>query len=661
MKNRQLFFYKPITIFFTILVLISLTINSRGIARGEYHIPGSLQDETSLEKTNFASKPEAARESAVDVFNLIDLTPVWTAEFINGSPLLVDSDDLDNDGMVEIVITTHHTNGGFGNGEVRIYERESHQLEWSKVIDGGYFRITHLAVGQLDNDAAKEILVGGDISNRTRLQVYDGITHELEWSSAELNTISSKALQISNIDSDSIEEIIVGLGNYSVQVFNGASNILQWRSENLERTIIDLSMGNLDGNGIMDLAVLTETSLYVFETNTWTVKLQQTIEYGSAIEIANGDFNGKGELLVATYKYYLENDKSLIQAFDGENYNLLWDHALGTARVNEIIIDDLDGNGTQEIFLTGNETENSNDASVLWIADNNYPDFWLYRMNKNWGDIQNLVLVDTDVDDQKDLLFSSDTLFQLNEVGLTSVIVYRNYLPLVSKMLPKGIFGKVTYRGSPISDIELELRYYDDTSWMTRATTKTDKTGVFEFLQVPGLNQGQYYYVLFGRNSNRADELALWATSRLETYETASDIEIGNFDIANINLKAPPDYQYAAFPCTFQWELRSHSPTDSYEFNIYPQLSSAYFYTYPPLGYVGSYTLNGLPPGFIYRHPTNWYIGIYSPDGGYGVQYGHRVVHFPSPNQSPSVTKDGYEKRIFEERILNQIEEVPEK
>jgi hypothetical protein len=86
-----------------------------------------------------------------------------------------------------------------------------------------------------------------------------------------------------------------------------------------------------------------------------------------------------------------------------------------------------------------------------------------------------------------------------------------------------------------------------------------------------------------------------------------------------------------ALPYTFQWTRRPASPSDTYEFDLYdPADGDPYFYTDPPLGYVGSYTLSGLPARFRRGTQYAWEVWVYSPDGGYGISYDTRLVTFSS-------------------------------
>jgi hypothetical protein len=64
-----------------------------------------------------------------------------------------------------------------------------------------------------------------------------------------------------------------------------------------------------------------------------------------------------------------------------------------------------------------------------------------------------------------------------------------------------------------------------------------------------------------------------------------------------------------------------------------------YFFTDPPLGYVGSYTLNSLPPGFTTGYPYVWDMWVYSPDGGYGISYWAYYVTFSTTGLEVKATE----------------------
>ncbi len=196
------------------------------------------------------------------------------------------------------------------------------------------------------------------------------------------------------------------------------------------------------------------------------------------------------------------------------------------------------------------------------------------------------------------------------------------YIPMVSSIIPVGIYGFVNYEGNPFAGLTLHLRFYDGSAWSTFATTKTDAKGYYKFLNVPNLQAGQVYYVRFYNDAANPQYLNGWSTRGLTSYTAGSTVNIGNFDIDNIELVAPEPGKTDSLPTVFKWLLRPATPDDSYDFNLYDYNDGdPFFYTDPPLGYVNSYTLTKLPDGFRKGNYYAWYIGVFSPDGGYGESY----------------------------------------
>jgi hypothetical protein len=209
-------------------------------------------------------------------------------------------------------------------------------------------------------------------------------------------------------------------------------------------------------------------------------------------------------------------------------------------------------------------------------------------------------------------------------------IAFTVFLPLISKPgLLQGLYGTVTENGAPAASVSLDLLFYNGASWSILTTITTNANGDYSLTGVPSLSSGQKYQVRYLNTASTPGRLGVWGTRELTSYSAGSSVEIGNFDIADIALVAPAAGVTVALPYTFQWTLRPATPSDTYEFDLYdPADRDPYFYTAPPLGYVGTYPLNGLPAGFSPSVQYVWEIWVYSPDGGYGISYATYGVTF---------------------------------
>jgi hypothetical protein len=211
------------------------------------------------------------------------------------------------------------------------------------------------------------------------------------------------------------------------------------------------------------------------------------------------------------------------------------------------------------------------------------------------------------------------------------------YLPLIQSDCMEGICGRVSLNGAFAPDIALELRFFDGANWSTVKSTITSASGNYAFTDAASLAPGQLYYVLYRNDAHTAGRVWVWAAPVLTSYSAFTKVSLATFDIADIPLVQPANGATVALPSAFEWTRRAATPSDTYEFNLYdPDDGDPYFYTAPPLGYVDTFTLNGLPPGFSTGAQYGWDLWVYSADGGYGISLETRPVTFS--NTGASVT-----------------------
>lgn len=220
--------------------------------------------------------------------------------------------------------------------------------------------------------------------------------------------------------------------------------------------------------------------------------------------------------------------------------------------------------------------------------------------------------------------------------SLDDAVLPRAFIPLLLRMPSQGIYGYVTFEGSPSTNIAVDLRFFNGSAWSTRASTVTDSNGMYRFLDQPNLQPGQYYYVRY-LNTSVYTRLFTWHTASIGSY-AGENRHIGDFDIRNINLNTPPSGAVVSLPGAFTWSKRLDSPTDSYEFNLFDVSDGdPYFYTNPPLGFVSNFTLQSLPPGFETNYYYVWNMWAYDGLGGFGISYYSSWVAFSNDGDAASV------------------------
>jgi hypothetical protein len=226
----------------------------------------------------------------------------------------------------------------------------------------------------------------------------------------------------------------------------------------------------------------------------------------------------------------------------------------------------------------------------------------------------------------------------------------RTYLPLLLRQLPlpatptptltptptptgtstppvtRGIYGRLTYYGTPSAGIGLTLRFYNGASWSAVATTTTDTNGRYVFPDAPTLLAGQKYYVLFGLNTVAPQYLGSWHGPDILSYISGLVTSGGDFDIANVTLVSPDTNAARSLPAQFTWQPRRLG-AEGYRWRLLDPASGA-AWTSGDLGDVGSFVLNGLPAGVVYGKWYRWYVEVYAGPGNYGSSFYYRWISF---------------------------------
>jgi hypothetical protein len=184
-------------------------------------------------------------------------------------PFRVAVGDLDGDGKLEMVVLSTSTESGYSGPAAWVLDYATHRLIAKLTFPYNSNGASQVAIGQVDGDAAKEIvfLGGGGVT------VFDGVTFALEWTSPAASYGSGPAtgqLLVKNIDGDATDEIIYATADKRFEVLNGASSFVQFISGTLDNNVTDLALADLDGDAVPDLVVCTQTGVYVFKTSDWS-------------------------------------------------------------------------------------------------------------------------------------------------------------------------------------------------------------------------------------------------------------------------------------------------------------------------------------------------------------------------------------------------------
>ena len=246
-----------------------------GIANPEHGVQGMTVGDPDGDGANEILWGAGATSSGADTLmigNANNQTIEYRGADLDG-PFRTIVTDLNGDGRLEMIVTSGSTESGYSGSAAFVFDYQTRKL-LAKLAVSSNFNITRVAIGQVDGDAAREIVLLGSSYYTGAIQVFDGATFALEWSSPTppccSQQISTYGLIVKDIDGDGIDEIIYATSDRKIQVLNGATPFIKFTSGALDNPIYDMKIADLDGDGVLDLVVGTYSGLYVFKTSDWS-------------------------------------------------------------------------------------------------------------------------------------------------------------------------------------------------------------------------------------------------------------------------------------------------------------------------------------------------------------------------------------------------------
>jgi hypothetical protein len=205
--------------------------------------------------------------------------------------------DLNGDGRLEMVVTsaTANSRNYIGVGTAYVLDYVTHRLI-AKLQIPNYLSISQLAIGSFDG--AKDIVLLASDYQGGQVLVYDAVTFALKWASGPPPCCSNPsqptgaALLVRNIDGGATDQIIYATNENRIEVLSGPGPFIQYTSAALDSPIYKMDMADIDGDGVLDLVVATQTGAYVFKTSDWSQRtyIPLTTLNGRTIAAAPGHF-----------------------------------------------------------------------------------------------------------------------------------------------------------------------------------------------------------------------------------------------------------------------------------------------------------------------------------------------------------------------------------
>jgi hypothetical protein len=254
--------------------------------------------------------------------------------------------DLDSDGKPEIITggTVSEITGG--SSLIQVWSWDNKDLVLRSSFEG--ISASSIDVGDLDGDGIAEIFASGTVVRNSTAFARLSI---LRWNEGSLFLVKSyewcaggdagaKSVRVCDLDNDGVIEVVTGGYDHGVTNSSGQLRVWQWDGEEL------VLKANEEWRLVEDTYGVTVTGDPMGNTLVENVKVGD-LDGDGVVEIVSGGFAFDGEKMNAQLGIWCWSGSSLV--LEGTQEWFVED----ITEVKAIALDDLNGDGRLEIFVSG--------------------------------------------------------------------------------------------------------------------------------------------------------------------------------------------------------------------------------------------------------------------------------------------------------------------
>jgi hypothetical protein len=221
----------------------------------------------------------------------------WESQIYNSQVTALGVGNTDSDGIVEIVVGGYNTDIIFTEYFVYILGKEGNDYieEWSQISDETIYAVD---VGDSDNDGINEIAVMMGFSDLFIIG-WDQDSYSEEWTTTDFGGIEDSCLDISNIESEGPNMLVIA--DYELYVLVYETNyVYQWQTDTIDSGIDCIFIGDANSQGSNEIIVNTGVYIFIYGTESWPVASlspsKTTVTVGEEISFDGSNSTGTGTL-----------------------------------------------------------------------------------------------------------------------------------------------------------------------------------------------------------------------------------------------------------------------------------------------------------------------------------------------------------------------------
>jgi hypothetical protein len=241
----------------------------------------------------------------------------------------------------------------------------------SPQVSNNYYATTSLDVADFDGDSIDEVFLSSSNGYEPYFQAYDFQSGTTEWTSP-MGYSTARAIRHGDFSGDARADFAVFSEDRRVTIFNAAQSTVIWQSTQLGGgSAMDMAIGDVDGDGLLDLVALTESFLYIYGRSSVAAPFVElrNVPVSNGAHVLLADADGDGVLEIYVVESYSYTGESILRAYDPALQSLRSMHL--TARITNLALEPGSQQRKNLLIATDNTSNYSwyTSAAEIWAID----------------------------------------------------------------------------------------------------------------------------------------------------------------------------------------------------------------------------------------------------------------------------------------------------